>query len=81
MDDMQVILLLRRIRQSADGEDFMEYLRILKEDNYKKWKVASGEELSVCQGYAKCVDSLLESFASCLKDPEKPSSLTNWAQD
>jgi hypothetical protein len=79
MDEHQIVLLLRRIKQSQDGPQFIEYLEMLQQENYQRFKKSSGEDVFVTQGYALCVDSLLQSLAECSKDLESNSSLTTWA--
>lgn len=80
MTEEQAIKLLRRIKQSDDGPEFIEYLEKLSQQNYKAWKKSSSEDVFIKQGYAICVDSLLESFAECTKEIEEvPRSFTTWS--
>lgn len=68
MDKEKVLSLLKRVRTSPDGPEFIEYLESLSRDNYRFWKKSVGEDAFVKQGYAICIDSLLESFAECTKE-------------
>lgn len=80
MTEEQVLSLFKRMKTGEDGPQFVEYLKTISEENYKRWKVSDGNEVFVHQGYALAVDSLLTILAECTKERQvPPSSLkTNW---
>jgi len=73
----QIRLLIRRIKENrmvaGDGQKFMEYLNELSQENYDAWKRHSADHDQFHKGYALCIDSLIESFATCTKRVQKSS--------
>lgn len=67
MTQEQTKEMLKRIKTSTDGADFIEYLRSLSEDNYKAFKRCSSEMNDIHKGYALAIDNLLNSFELCDK--------------
>lgn len=72
----QVRLLLKRIKDNnmvdGDGQAFIDYLETLSKENYLAWLSHGPDKDQMHKGYALCVDSLLESFATCSKRKPKP---------
>lgn len=80
-DIEQIELLLKRIKLSDDGPQFVDYLRALSEENYLMWKKSTGEDVFIKQGYAIAIDSLIQSFANCSVEKVNEQSLfPNWGQ-
>jgi len=67
----EVRKLLKRLKETADGQEFIDYLRLLSAENYYTWKNASQEHNEIHKGYALSVDNLVDSFAECDKEPAK----------
>lgn len=63
----QTMELLKRIKTSPHGMDFLSYLEQLSLDNYKAFKRCSSEMNDIHKGYALAIDNLLQSFESCDK--------------
>jgi hypothetical protein len=63
--------LLKRIKKSPDGQDFIDYLTELSLDNYKAFKNNPSSLNDIHKGYALAIDSLLEAFERCTLDKEE----------
>lgn len=60
--DNETKKLLYRLKNTADGKDFIDYILSLSNDNYKSWKMEGGD---VLRGKAIMLDQLLENFEKC----------------
>lgn len=67
----KVTKLLGRIKATADGQEFIEYLQTLSDDNYKAFKGCPTDMNNIHKGYAIAVDNLLTCFEKCDKVVEK----------
>lgn len=68
MQDNQVLMLLKRVKQTQDGIDFIEYLQSLSQQNYRAWKKDLPDANEFHKGYAFAIDSLIECFEQCDKE-------------
>jgi len=69
----KVLSMLLRIRLSPDGEDFLEYLKELSEDNYNAWKTDPTDMNDIHKGYAVAIDNLIQIFNECGANRKKPA--------
>lgn len=63
--DEQTLKVISRIKQTADGQDFLKYLEQLSRKNYEEFKRASSDMNNICKGKALALDALISSFTSC----------------
>jgi len=81
MSEEQTKKLLKRLRDTQDGMDFIEYLKTLSCDNYRRFKRDPSDQNDIHKGYALCVDSLIEAFQTCGENETvDPMAIhgTNW---
>lgn len=73
----QDMLLLRRIKLTQDGQDFIDYLRRLSHDNYCAFKRSRSEDNEMHKGIGLALDSLVEAFEQCERDltPANPTNI------
>ena len=64
MDD-SLLKVLSRIKCTQDGNDFIEYLRELSEDNYEAFKKDHFDNDRVHKGYGIAIDGLIKLFETC----------------
>jgi len=64
--------LLKRLKHSPEGPEFIEYLEELSKDNYEAFKLDGAEYNDIHKGYAICVDNLLNCFKQCDIDKKIP---------
>jgi hypothetical protein len=62
MDNNQIYSLIKRIKQTQDGLDFIEYLKELSKNNYEEFKVCDNKHNDVVKGIAIAYDSLIKVF-------------------
>lgn len=60
--DENSLKLLKRIKETSDGKDFIEFLVNLSKENYKALKLEGGD---VLRGKAIAYDFLVEAFETC----------------
>lgn len=61
----QILIALRNIKTSPDGETFIAYLKELSLQNYTAFK-SNGEEMNeLHKGYAQALDKLIDNFQEC----------------
>lgn len=71
--------LLLRLKKSADGQEFIDYLLELSNDNYEAFKKDGAAMNDIHKGYAIAIDNLLKAFAECDKEPMKLPEGNAWA--
>ena len=64
MDD-SLLKVLSRIKCTQDGNDFIEYLRELSEDNYEAFKKDHFDNDRVHKGYGIAIDGIIKLFETC----------------
>lgn len=69
-DEKDILVLLRHIKTSPDGPEFIDYLEELSRQNYQAFKLSSKDASEIHKGYALAVDSLLELFLRCDQNQE-----------
>ena len=57
-----IVSLLSRIRETQDGQDFIDYLKRLSKDNYEAFKKDPSGLNDVHKGYGIAIDSLIDSL-------------------
>ena len=62
MDNKQIYSLIKRIKQTQDGLDFIEYLKELSKNNYEEFKVCDNKHNDIVKGIAIAYDSLIKVF-------------------
>ena len=62
MDNNQIKALLRRIKQTQDGLDFIELLKQLSDNNYTEFKSCSTDKNDIIKGKAQAYDGLIKVF-------------------
>lgn len=62
---VKTLAMIKRLKSTQEGLDFIEYLRTLSQDNYKTWRNSSVEYNEIHKGYAKAIDSLIYLFDYC----------------
>jgi hypothetical protein len=77
MDD-QTRQLLKRIKHSADGPEFLEYLRFLSLHNYAAFKRDAQEYNELHKGIALAYDQILEDFAGCEEADKAINPINIW---
>jgi hypothetical protein len=77
--EKRIIDMLKRIKASQDGLDFIEYLQTLSLKNYKAFKVNNPEHNELHKGYAIAIDNLIECFEQCDRSEETTKVLNEWA--
>jgi hypothetical protein len=70
MDD-QILLLFKRIGESGDGAELLDYYKTLSKQNYEAFKRDRVEMNEFHKGYAFCIDSLISLFEQCDQIIEK----------
>lgn len=63
--DEQILKVLSRIKATDDGQDLIELIRRLSQNNYKQWKQNTQEFNDVHKGQAIALDELLSLFENC----------------
>jgi len=76
MDNIQA--LLKRIKTSTDGPDFIDYLNELSRLNYEAYKRDGIEMNDIHKGYAIAIDSLVDSFLTCDKEVVQQDIQEHW---
>ena len=51
--------MLRNIKVSPEGSEFIEYLKVLSSDNYAAFKKDDASMNDIHKGYALAIDSLI----------------------
>lgn len=75
-DDISVYRMFRNIKNSPEGQEFLDFLTEIQEANYKSFlQSPPGEEL-VHKGYGLAVDKLLNILARCDQNEETSQSET-----
>lgn len=69
MDKEQTNILLTRIKLTADGIAFIDYLKQLSADNYQAFVRDTSEMNEIHKGYAIAIDSLISAFENSDKKP------------
>ena len=70
--------MFSRIKQTSDGIDFIEFLKVLSHNNYMAFKASPTEMNDVHKGQAIAIDELIKVFEVCdHKLNQVDSSLTN----
>jgi hypothetical protein len=62
MDNKQIYSLIKRIKQTQDGLDFIEYLKEMSKINYEEFKSCDSSHNDVVKGIAIAYDSLIKVF-------------------
>ena len=78
---VETLKLISRIKQSPDGQEFMDYLNQLSKDNYIAFKQSPSSESEKHKGYSICIDSLIKVFETCtdrLLSLDKPIEEREW---
>lgn len=63
--DENILKTFSRLKDSADGIDFIAYLELLSKENYAAFKCDKQEMNDIHKGYAIAIDCLLETFNNC----------------
>lgn len=63
--DEDILKLVGRIKATADGLDFLEYLKTLSRENYQAFKKDGQAMNDIHKGYAVAIDALVETFENC----------------
>ena len=71
MTEEKIMKMMARIKRSSDGPEFIEYLETLSKDNYKSWVSDAPDRDQEHKGYAKCIDSLIQTFKDCTIEKQK----------
>lgn len=69
--------LLYRIKQTQDGLDFIDLLKILSLNNYESFKKDNSTSNDIYKGYAIAIDGLIKAFESA-SDKEASKEVLNW---
>ena len=78
MDNKQIYSLIKRIKQTQDGLDFIEYLKELSKNNYEEFKVCDNKHNDIVKGIAIAYDSLIKVFEKTTDNTiQKEDSETN----
>ena len=66
-------LMLKRIKETSDGKELIDFLVTLSKENYAEFKVCSPEHNDIVKGKAIAIDTLINYLADCDKvEPNKP---------
>jgi hypothetical protein len=70
--DEQANLMLKRIKETDDGREFIELIRRMSQNNYKAWKQSPQEYNDVFKGQAISLDGIVSMFEECTEKLNKP---------
>lgn len=76
--EIEINAMLKRIKTSPDGLDFIDYLKTLSQDNYLAFREGNSNLEKVYKGYAICVDKLIEAFEQCDNEVKKEPDFSDW---
>lgn len=62
--DEQTYKMLKRIKETEDGKEFINLLNNMSKNNYKAWKHTTDSN-DIFKGQAICLDGLIELFTNC----------------
>lgn len=60
-----ILKLHSRLKSTADGLDYVAYLKSLSLENYEAFKKDRSEFNDIHKGYALAIDSLIKTFELC----------------
>jgi hemerythrin superfamily protein len=61
----ETLKMLSRIKQTADGKEFIEFLKTLSDTNYKTWKNTDSTLNDLMKGQAIAIDEMISLFTNC----------------
>ena len=70
--------MLRNIKVSPEGSDFIEYLKVLSLDNYNAFKKDDPSMNDIHKGYALAIDGLIHILESADKEATKHEVVTDF---
>lgn len=60
-------IMLKRIKETSDGKELIDFLVTLSKENYAEFKVCSPEHNDIVKGKAIAIDTLINYLSECDK--------------